>query len=178
MEKRKYPKIYKSSEVSLKQVGKFETKGMMLPYGTPLYVVVNSKGQQIYPKVYPNLLHMNKGEAKERCNEWIRNFCWNPEDKSFRKSLLEKMMRMDDGQKIEDIVIVKNELKYEGERHAEFSLVFKQGEEHYRFGYIDYCGLHLGRWMGKSLDINDIEYLCKRVKPNERTIKVTDFEIG
>lgn len=175
MGKRKYPKIYKSSEVSLKQVGKFEMKGMALPYGAPLYTVVNSQGEVIHPKYFNTL---KRGCSKERCKEWIKMECWNPEDKPFRRSLLERLMRMDNGQKAKNIKVIENEATYHGERHSEGKVVFEQNGEYYRFGYIDYFGLSLGRWQGQGLHLNDREYLCKRVYPKERIVKITDFVIG
>jgi hypothetical protein len=171
MVKRKYPKIYKTSEVKLKQVGTFELRGMALPYGTPMYVVVDSRDNVIYPKYFA----AEKGRTKESCESWVASDCWSPEDKPFKKSLLRKLMGMHNGEKINDIIIVRNDDIYHGERHSEYTLVFEQDKKHYRFGYVDYFGLSLGKWQGAGLHINGQDYLCKRVYPKERTVKLIDF---
>jgi hypothetical protein len=170
-------KVYKISEIELKPTGKkFEIKGRLLPYGTPLYGVYNLNGRRIYP-YYDETI--DPGATKENCQRWINESCWFPEDKAFRIKTLNRMSRFEPGQKLENLVVVRNDLVYDGNRHNEYRIIFRENDKHFKFDVVENeVGMfYVGKWMSPGLKIDKSWYLCKRVYPHERKVTVVEFKL-
>ena len=192
MESQKY-KVHKIEELEIKPTGKtfaftnkehkkirvkvfgetFNIKGRLFPFGTPLFAIYSLDGKE----VYPNHPVIRDGEPKENCERWTKENCWFPEDKPFKINLLEKLIKLGPDEELDNIKVIQNKLIYEGNRHNDFNLIFQEINNHYQFNYIqdELDCLHIGRWMGPSLQISQDEYLCRRVYPHERIITITDF---
>lgn len=162
--------VYKKSELKIQSTGKkFGVKGMMLPFGTPLFKVIHEKHGRVYPP-------RSDGEPKHTCKRWIAENCWLPEDKPFPKSLLEKLARLEPKEKNKGITVVRNDLTYCGDRHNEHCLVFEEKGKYYQADYIDYFGRTcLGRWQKQSLEIDKNHYLCRRVYQKRIKVTLTEF---
>jgi len=165
-------KIYKTSEIEINATGhKFDIPGRMLPVGTPLFAVYDKKGKGIYPK-------FGKGEREESCKRWVKENCWLPGDKPYPKKLLERLAELEPRKQLENLTVILNNRVYEGNRHDDYSLVFQEEQNYFQFDYYqsEWGSLCLGKWMRQSLQVDAKNYLCKRVYPRERTVRIREFK--
>jgi len=168
--KQKY-KVYKTSEIEVKETGhKFDIPGRMLPVGTPLFAVYYGDGKNIHPK-------FGRGEEKESCQRWVKENCWLPEDKLYSQKILKKLIELEPNKTLENFAVVSNEMTYEGNEHEDYSLVFQEEQNYFQFDYFRsrWGSFSLGKWMRPSLQVDSKNYLCKRVYPHEKTVRVREF---
>lgn len=168
--KQKY-NVYQLSELKIRGTGnKFDIPQRLLPVGTPLFGVYTQEGENIYPR-------FGNGESKESCQRWLKENCWLPRDRPYPLKIIKSLIPLDRDQKIDGLMIMLNEVVYEGNIHSEFNLVFKDKKNYFQFDYIQGQSgfFYPGRWMKPSFQIDSKNYLCKRVYLHERIIIRRDF---
>lgn len=161
-------------DTEIKATGIIFNKPGVVAHGKPLYEVVNLKTNE---RLYPLHRFQKEGELEYQCKTWVEENCRWPGDKEFSKNLLKKLTELESEEKLKEILVVENKTTYEGERHAEYKLVFKQGENYYSFNYfIGWTGdISLGRWMREDACNLGKKYLCRKVHPRKRVITRVEY---
>jgi hypothetical protein len=132
-------------------------------------------GELLYPN-YSNTELEIFGKHKDECENWIGIKCAGSLDKPFLKKFLRKLTKLKEGYSLDDVSIIKNELMNEGERHADYQVIFKQGEGYYRFYYfVCLGGLGIGIWHSNTNEIDKNTHLCRRVSPKKKVVVTTEF---
>ena len=174
--KMKKVKLPHKSEVEIKPTGEKHNNPGFMSHNMPLYAVWHIKEQRILYPTETDILHIG---FISRCETWVSENCVWHGDKLYHKTNLIKLIKLDEGESLESLVIAQNNLKYDGNRHNDFNLVFSDTQVFYSFPYYsDELGnLDIGRLGRKDpCNLDKKNYLCRRVYPHKKVIVVREFK--
>lgn len=164
------------SEVEIKTTGKRYNSPGFMSHNEPLYIVWHTKEQKVLYPTETDIL--GKGLLNE-CERWVSENCVWPGDKPYPKTTLIQLMKLEEGKSLESVVIAENTLDYEGNRHYDFHLVFRDRQRFYSFPYYSdiFGSFGIGRWGRKDpCNIDKDNYLCRRVSPHKEVVVVRKFK--